>query len=379
MNDQTKSQGKKKGSTLKKFAFIIFIGVIILIAWLSVQLVSSAPTAFSSLASLAEGLKGPLGVGSDTSEGTTSESESSENTLSNLELTNDQSLVNAGEPTSVRWVKVDRSGIYTFSYTCTDGVAIDLITGDNFRSLSCDTAYDIGDTDSVELLVNSEKERYADVSYTVSFFGTNDTSPRTKGNSNFSVLNSSIQGPNNETSESAEDINENEDNATVETNTDEQATEETSTETEESYETALTPTVSNEEPVYYEEYVYTIPVSDPNGRTDLGVKYLGVGIISGNTFFPGSISRNEPGAIQFEVLNYGTKTSDAWTYLVSLPNGETYVSPSQVPLKPNEKAILSIGFPAVDELSHDFTVIIDEPTDYAHLNDTLSQTVIFTQ
>ena len=53
----SKASPEKKQSVLKTLAIIGFIGIIIFIAWASVQLVNVLPSAFSSLASLAEGGK----------------------------------------------------------------------------------------------------------------------------------------------------------------------------------------------------------------------------------------------------------------------------------------------------------------------------------
>ena len=87
--------------------------------------------------------------------------------------------------------------------------------------------------------------------------------------------------------------------------------------------------------------------------------------------------QDEKGAIQFEVKNYGSKTSDTWEFEVSLPNGGTYSSDEQEPLKPNERAVLTIGFPTTDDSQHTFVVTIDESTDRNSLNDRFTQTVTF--
>ncbi len=49
--------------------------------------------------------------------------------------------------------------------------------------------------------------------------------------------------------------------------------------------------------------------------------------------------------MQFAVKNAGTKTSGAWTYKISLPDGTDITSKAQTPLLPNEQATLTVIFP----------------------------------
>lgn len=367
MNDVSQ-QNKKKDSILKTLAVTGFIGIIILIAWLSIQFVQVIPNAFSSLASLAEGLN-------DYRESTIEED------VTKLNVTSNTTLVNAGESVDLSWDTVTNQGSYTFSYECTEGVAIDIVSDDGQQSIACDTNYNIGDTDALSLMIDSEKARYADVSYTVSFLGTNDTEPRAAGTASLTVMNSTIQNNILAESSQTETVN------NVETTSETETVTEVTTENEETEEAEESVTeTTNEEtvtettpgtPVYEQEFVYTIPVSNPNGKTDLATKFISSGTIVGNTFFPGEIMQDEKGAIQFEVKNYGTKTSDTWTFTVSLPGGGEYESAVQNPLKPNERAVLTIGFFTTDESSHTFKVEVDGSTDNNPLNDSFTQTVKF--
>ena len=104
---------------------------------------------------------------------------------------------------------------------------------------------------------------------------------------------------------------------------------------------------------------YKVPVSDPNGHTDLAVKFLGVGTIDDGKFIKqDELDVDEIGAVQFEVKNIGTKTSTAWEFEMELPSGSDYSSKNkQVALKPNERSVLTIlfGLPG-DEGKQDFSV-----------------------
>jgi hypothetical protein len=144
--------------------------------------------------------------------------------------------------------------------------------------------------------------------------------------------------------------------------------------------TETTPVVTTPtEPTFVQEFAYAIPVSDPNGVTDLGTSYVGVGEVINQTFIAGPVSADNDGAIQFIVKNFGTKTSRDWSFSVTLPSGGTYESPTQEPLKPNERAVLTIGFPAGGDDSHTFAVSVDESSDRNSRNDSFSQSVAFAQ
>jgi hypothetical protein len=353
MNNET---SEKKESILKILAIGGFIGTIILIAWLSIQLVSVAPSAFSSLASLAESVNNRAdSVGEDSE-------------MDNLLVTSNTLLANSGDVVDINWNSAQANGSYVFSYNCADGVAIDLVSETGVKSIQCESNYNIGNVDAVSLIIDSEKNRYTDVTYDVSFLKTNDTRPRAAGTATLTVLNDAV-------SNELAIIDETEaDEEPVDTVTEVPAVETPTAQTNPT--TPTNPTVQPE-PEYTQEFVYAIPTSDPNGRTDLGTRYLFVGEITNNQFVPRALKQDEDGAIQFEVKNFGTKTSKSWKFVVSLPGGSTFESDSQVPLKPNERAVLTIGFNGTDVNSHSFKVEVEEATDSNSTNDTFSQRVTF--
>jgi hypothetical protein len=349
MNKET---SEKKESVLKILAITGFIGIIILIAWASIQLVSVVPSAFSSLASLAESVNDP----SD---------ENGERPVDTLTVTSNTMLADAGESVEINWNTARANGSYVFSYECADGVAVDLLSTTGMQSIQCGSNYNIGNVDSTTIVIDSEKNRYADITYSVSFLGTNDTRPRAAGSGTLTVFNSNVSS----------------DVALEDTDTDEEIDE---TETESDVETPVTETPTTPttpttppEPEYTQEYVYAIPTSDPNGKTNLAARYLFVGEIKNNAFVPGALEEGKDGAIQFEVKNIGTKTSKTWSFTVSLPGGGEYKSESQTALKPNERAVLTIGFTGADVRSHTFDVEVDVASDSNTANNDFSHKVTF--
>lgn len=137
---------------------------------------------------------------------------------------------------------------------------------------------------------------------------------------------------------------------------DEDATDDTDTDyvepavVTESPSTPATPYVPLE-PRFIETVTYSVPTSDPNGKVDLATKIVAVGHLttSGNFVQGANIDNDSRGAFQFEVMNLGTKTSDKWDFAAKLTGGQTYKSPTQLPLKPQERAVFTLGYDNVGD------------------------------
>ncbi len=359
MNTET----KVKRPVRTVLIIVTFVFAVAAVAWLSVKIVNKLPNSFASLASLAESVK-------EFESNNASEENSPEEMKDMLIVTSDTNVVVAGEQVRLAWTEATAPGSYVFSYGCTDGVAIDLKDASGERSISCDTNYNLGDVNTVALSIDSEKERYVDIPYTVAFLATNDTEPRASDDAILTVVNNRIQS------------------SSVKEGENEEVTEEVAETTPEVPvvvtpvtpipSTPTTPTTPGK-PTYTQEFTYEIPVSNPNGRTDLAAKYLNIGRIVNNKFVAQAVDNDESGAIQFEVKNLGTKTSEKWTYTVSLPTGDTYESPTQAALKPNERAVITIGFGESDETSYTFKVAVKVNGDVSTTNNTFSKAVKFSE
>jgi hypothetical protein len=354
MNNET---SQKKDSILKILAITGFIGVIIGIAWASIQLVSVVP---SALASLAESVN----------DSSSADDEGRE--VDTLVVTSDTLLTDAGDPVTINWNTTQANGSYVFSYECADGVAIDLINETGLRSIQCGSNYNIGNVNSATISIDSAKNRYTDITYSVAFLGTNDTRPRAAGSAALTVLNGDIS----DEVVTLDDEQEKEADSDV-ISPEPEATTTPATTAEPVTPPEQTAPTAPPAPEYTQEFVYTIPTSNPNGKTDLAARYLFIGEIVSNRFVPGAIGEKQDGAMQFEVKNFGTKTSRNWSFTVSLPGGGTYESPTQTPLKPNERAILTIGFTGADTRSHTFTVTVGVAADSNRNNNDFSHRVTF--
>jgi len=316
---------------------------VVIIAWLVINIVNAVPGSFTSLASLAESVRSYQLPNNE------------EPSMNELVVTSDSTVVQSGASVRLDWTAATTPGSFVFTYDCTDGVAIDLNSDEGTRSLSCDTNYNLGNVTNASLSIDSTKNRYVDLPYSVAFLQTDATEPDAVDTAVLTVVNDTISIVDEDTP----------------------AEETPVAETPATPTTPTTPTTPGT-PTYTTEYTYAIPVSDPNGRSDLSVRFLNTGRIVGNTFVAGTVDREEEGAIQFEVKNLGTKTSNSWSYESSLPTGGRFESTAQTSLKPNERAVITIGFPAGSSATHTFTVDIESTGDSASLNNQFSQTVRFT-
>ncbi len=330
------SSSQKQKSLLRILAIAGLVGVIILIAWLSVQIVRVAPAAFSSLASLAEGIN--------------QYEESAEDAAEPLSVAANNTTIGSGETSVIKIGDVDATGVYTFTYTCTDDVVLFSVNTDGNRELTCGTTYNLDEnTIEIEAVSNATEDR--NVSYEVGFKRpTDDTAYRT------GVGSIVIIATGDESSDPEGQV----------------AGETTDSEDTEPVAEVVTP-APQPEPVV--EYVYQIPTSNPNGIVDLETSYVGVGDSSGLT---DSLEKNDSGVLFFEVKNIGTKTSDDWRFTVSLPGNQTYTSERQLALKPNERATLALTIDTDDDTSHTFVVRIITDEDRTSANNSFTRRVQFT-
>jgi hypothetical protein len=330
---------EQKSNLTKVLAILGFIAIIILLVWFAVKLVSNAPNAFFSLASIADSVYN---------------FNSSEDSL-NVET--EKNVVNAGEAFTISWEKVRTAGTYTFSYTCTEGISIELRDENGaIRALSCDTPLVVNDTESLNLRVASEKNRFTDIAYILTFTPDSQSREEVQEVNSLTVVNATLPTLS-ETDEVA-----------LEEDADDTITDEPATGVV-AGETVTTPPPVTV-PTYTEEIIYEIPTSDPNGTIDLQVTFVGVGVEQNNTFVPaGTIEVGQKGAIRFEVKNIGSKTSEDWDFVANLPSDITYRSDTLKPLKPNERAVFTLGFTGISETgTESFSVTVNAENDLQKRN-----------
>jgi hypothetical protein len=332
---------------MKALATAGFIVLVALLVWLAVTLVSLLPNAFSSLASLAEGLQ-------------------QARPSTELVVASGSSIVNNGEDFTINWTNLNRSGEYTLFYECTDGVAIDMrFPANNITAVPCGETIKLGNAiTSLELIARSEKTRFIDVNYAVGFIPTGETAVAYTNSNTFTVVNVNIPQSQSIVAESDEPAGE-------------VAGESTEVVTETPTPAPTTP-VTPREPEVTAVEIFELPSSDPDGFVDLAVKYVAVGRLTNDNRFVrgGVIDSDTRGAFQFEVRNLGTKTSDDWSFEATLTSGATYQSETQDGLLPNEVARFTLGFDNVGETgAQRFGVEIDVPQDRNSDNDEFSWAV----
>ncbi len=305
---------ERKERVIKSLALFGLFAVIIFIAWLSVQIVSTLPSAVTSLASLAESVY-----------------QYDPQQAREIKIIDAPDHLTTGLPTTIRWDKPFKNGSYSFSYACGKDIFLEVTsTESDFAGLECNKNYNLGNVDSASLLVHKDTTDQLKLEYTISYFKTNAVIASASSSHATGIIQGSDVpvGP----------------STSVEVTVNEQPLTPKPT-------TSTVATNSPKPPQPEPTFIYQIPVSKPNGTVDLAVSYAGIGMINsaGNFVSTGSLKKDSAGAIQFIVHNIGTKTSDTWSFTTLLPGDVTFTSKTQEPLKPNEKTTLTISFPAVNE------------------------------
>jgi hypothetical protein len=340
---------EKKMSVLKSLAVIGLFGVVLLIAWLSVQIVNVFPSAVSSLASLADSVY-------------TYQPKNN----SSVEISPVNGPVISGEETIITWKKPLKTGTYAFSYECKEGLSVEIKSTENaFTGAECEKSYVLGGVDNAQLVINSEKKLEQDFVYTISYFKTNSPSSTAQTTQTFTVKNPIFS----DTEETKPEVTVNE---IVVTPKEDEVVAEVTEPDAPAKPKPVTPTKP-------EVFTYTyLPVSNANGFTDLEVSYIGIGQTNLGTFTnSGLLSFGKAGAVQFAVKNIGTKTSEEFTIEALLPGGVTYTSGAQLALKPNERAAFTIEFPAVQSTElQTFKASASTKSDSNKQNDNISWSTI---
>ena len=185
MNQVTPEQ---KDSVTKTFAIVGFVAVILFAVWLAVQIVSIIPSAFNSLASIADGVY-------------------NYNEDQSLLIATKNSVVNTGEAFTISWTKMNRPGTYSFSYQCTDGTSASVRDAQGgIVDLNCDTVLNLGEKTNLDIFIESEKQRFVDVTYTIVYTPDNNDIESIASDSKITVVNATIptQGANQDANEEKE-------------------------------------------------------------------------------------------------------------------------------------------------------------------------------
>lgn len=333
---------ERKQSLIKGLAVAGLLGLTIAIAWLAIQIVQVAPAAINSLASLAGSVYNYNPLASK-----------------ELALQKNDTIINLNEPFSVSWEQPNINGSFVFSYTCASSVTLDLTAaGANFTDLRCGESYNLGSSTNLIVTARQSTAGFTDIPYTIAFYRPNSDTPAASADAILTVRNpivtttppvttSTDPAPTVPTATSTEDTPSETPITTPESESPTPATS-TASATPAKKPTAPTPQPAKpvvSQPMY--TYTYGLPTSQPDGYTDLVVSLVGVGTTNRTGAFvaSGLLPADATGALQFAIHNIGTRTSDTWSYTLTLPGGGTYTRTDQAALRPNERAVITIAFP----------------------------------
>ncbi len=330
----------------KALAVLGFLALLAALAWIIFTTVAMIPHITASVADLLR--------------------DQETDTTVTLDLSTSPDTFSPGEVITISWPEVSTPGTFAVAFTCEPDIAIQLRTPEfGSLALECDRLYNIGDLTTIDLLLETTTSREKiTLAYQVAFIPeTNPTDIQT------TVGQLEVRGTALDDETVADLTEEPLEEVIAEPTTEEEEAVVVSPPTVPSQPAPSQPPVSPTEPTV------TIPVSDPAGFTDVGVRFVSAGTLdSQQNFRPsGNLPPNTTGAIRFAVKNTGTRTSEPWTYTAELPNGQTYRSPSQSPLRPNEEATLTLGFRTGPERGwQDLTIRIETLRDSNQANHSIN-------
>lgn len=306
-----------------------------LLAWLTVQALRHSPSAFMSLANIAETVGN---YGKDTE----------------LVLTLERNIVNSGDTVTLTWTKMGE-GTYTFTHSCEHKTTLSVRTDEDApRALSCNEILTLPrDAHGLFLTAVTETQRFSDVTFTVTFTPLNGKLKDThSAEGTLTIIN--VTAPQKENMALENGTSKITPTSTPEVSSIQPEVAKIPTHTP----TVPTPKLSipSGTTQVASPIISLIPKSYENGFTDLRIAYQGVGIMKNGAFVPQATwSKGDTVALRFEVKNIGTKVSSDWTYALTLP-GNSYMSEKQSPLMPNERAILTAQF-SFDDVKGKSTIV----------------------
>ncbi len=152
MDTTTTQVPAEKHILIKLLAIVGFFASAAFVLWLAVQGIRLFPAAFSSLASLAEGVR-------------------SYRSLPELSVALEKNIVNSGESFVISWTDLEREGTYSFTYTCHDGVVLSVRTDrGELRDILCTETLSLPHTaHALTLGVKTEAQRFTEIPFTISF------------------------------------------------------------------------------------------------------------------------------------------------------------------------------------------------------------------
>lgn len=357
MNDKNtqvdKVEERQRGEVIasgimKVLAIVGLIGVLVLAAWLAVQLVRTVPNAGNRLQGAVVAVQSLFRNAPEEA----------------VALVLENRTVNADEQFTINfeYTGANSPSGYVFSFACADAVTLDIDTTDGWQNVACDTPFTTENA-SIVVIPRSNSNRFIDIDITVQALGTelSDTTLITIVNERIADSRSSLIDGATTTESGADEPSDN----TATSGADSGANNGVAPE-------AHTP-VTTPTPVAPRPSTVVTPVRTPiaTGPSDLAVNITKTGVVAPvkgvNVLFPISpIPSDKTAGVTFTVTNQGGAASGAWAFVANLPiEGDSnykYTSPAQVSLAPGAQVEFTLGFDEVLEASRGTIKIELKPT-----------------
>lgn len=337
------SEESKNPLWRKSLRFIVILGIIVLLFFISIGIVRFVPKLFSGAGTFLSSIFGGK----------------------SLETTIDKKEVKSGDAFYVTWKNntKDNEGAYTFTFKCTDGVKIEYQSTTGSKPVICNTYFPLPhEINSYPFSASSTKAGSVSVPYTINLWDTTTGKSKLSASSNIVIIpknaaysdaggNSSqsaavnLYPSSNSTSDS--DNNPYSDATTTPTyplgGFDNSTSNSNSSKNTSGNKTSNTTSGSS----YTSTRTYG---SSPN----LGISLVQVGYVDNNANYYNttSIPENSRVLVRFKVFNTGDAPTGSWTLSANLPtkiyNERTFTSGSQPSILPGNSYEMTLAFDSFD-------------------------------
>jgi hypothetical protein len=299
-------------------------------------------------------------------------------------LSTNPSMIQSGSPFTLSWTGDHKdTGSYSISYSCAEGVSLEMSFGGSPVTIPCGSAYYFSSTaNSISLTPVSSIERYTDITLTLGYLEAASSSPETLGTLLISIENQNASG----TSAIASTTQTTTGTTPVQTATTTTTVTVPPPTTVPPPVTTTTTTTKTPPPVKT-----TAPapvsvtrahrVSNPYGTTDLSVKIVATGYMTdGAAFVPASsISSSMRAAFEFVVTNVGDKSSGPWSFTATLPTvyHPTYSAYNLPNLGPGDSIEYFLAFDSINPgYSNPVSITVTSPGEAITADNSATATII---
>jgi len=311
--------------------FIVIIGVIVVLFFISMAVVKIVPKIFSSIGNLFGG--------------------------NSIEITLNTNKVKSGESFLLNWKNktADNVGVYTVNFTCTENVKVEYETNDGKRPVICNTLFPLPEnTTSFPFTVTSENTKDTTLNFVMALWDTTTNKEKLTGKSKITVLGTATK-------------------TTVATTT--------GTSTRNTGATSTSSSVRTNSNSNSNAGTRNTSTKTYSGSPDLTVKIVEVGWVDVyDNYQTGTrVPEGQRVMVKLDIRNLGTAPTGTWSLSATLPSKLQYQkffsSGAKPSVAPGASFILNLAFDDFDPYSPTLIINLTSGADANSANNTDSRSL----